>query len=235
MAATELVDTSRRRLSDYPRVLILGEHLVRRMELKIKRKLLRSLIIIVVLFLTGGLSLFFALPRLLIAPTQVEKVDVILHNAIDARSKTDEYVAELYRLGYAGKIVCISPQVSRETYPADYARQHLIYMGIPDENIMVLHLPIPDCPAGSLRLIADYVNSQGWKRALLITSPQQSRYEGWLARKIFGKQNIGVAVTYPPDDEDELTTNWCREHWKVQRMINAAIVIPLDRFYSECW
>jgi len=204
------------------------------MELKVKRKFLRTIIIVLALFIIGSLLLFFSLPRLLIAPTQVEKVDVILHNAIDARTTTDDYVAELYRLGYAGKIVCISPQASWETYPADYARKHLIYMGIPEQNIMVLHLPIPDCPAGSFRLIADYVYSQGWKRALLITYPQQSRYEGWLAGKIFEKQKIGLVVTYPPDDEDELTTNWWREHWKVQRMINAAIVIPLDRFYSEC-
>ncbi|MCI0664353.1 MAG: hypothetical protein L0220_25120 [Acidobacteria bacterium] len=204
------------------------------MELKVKRKFLRSIIITLAVIITAGLSLFIALPRLLIAPAKTEQVDVILHNAIDARSQTDDYVAELYRLGYAGKIVCISHQASWETYPADYARQHLIYMGIPEQNISVLHLPIPDCLAGNFRLIADYVNSQGWKKALLISYPQQSRYEGWLAGKIFEKQKIGLTVTYPPDDEDELTTNWWREHWKVQRMITAAIIIPLDRFYSEC-
>jgi hypothetical protein len=204
------------------------------MELKVKRKFPRRIIITLAVFLTISFSLFFALPWLLIAPPQTEKVDVILHNVIDARSKTDDYVAELYRQGYAGKIVCISSQASWETYPADYARQHLIYMGIPEQNITVLHLPIPDCLAGSFRLIADYVKSQGWNRALLISYPQQSRYERWLAGKIFEKEKISLVVTYPPDDEDVLTTDWWREHWKVQRIINAAIIIPLDRFYSEC-
>jgi hypothetical protein len=202
--------------------------------LKIKRKFLRKIIIALALFITGGLALFFALPTLLIAAPQAEKVDVILHNAIDARSQTDAYVAELYRQGFAGKIVCISSQVSWETYPADYARQHLIYMGIPEQNVLVLHLPIPDCQATSFRRIAEYVKSQGWQRALLLSYPQQSRYDKWLAGKIFEKQNIGLAVTYPPDDEAELTTSWWREHWKVQRMINGAIIIPLDRIYSEC-
>jgi hypothetical protein len=177
---------------------------------------------------------FFALPGLLIAAPQTGRVDAILHTVIDPRSSSDQYVVGLYHQGVASKIVCVSSQISVDLYPADYAREHLISLGIPAENVLSLRLPVTDCAAQSLKLIADYLKSSGGRSALLVCNPEDSRYGSFLARRVFDRQQLNLFVTYAPEDKEELTSQWWRTHWKVQRFVGQVINIPIDLLYSEC-
>ncbi len=160
--------------------------------------------------------------------------DVIIHAASSPRTEADEYVAGLYRQGFASKVICVSSQISVDVYPGDYACAHLLSLGVPPENARSVRLPITDCPAQSLTAIADFVKAQGWRSALLVGGPENSRYGGWLARKVFNKEQINLSVTYTPDDKLELTRGWWKEHWKIQRFVQEAMNIPIDIIYSEC-
>lgn len=199
-----------------------------------KRRWLRRAFVSLVLFLAVCIAVFFALPRLLIAPMNAARSDVILHVAIDPHSKADDYVAHLYRQGMAGKIVCISSQVSWEVYPADYVREHVISLGAPAENVTTLHLPLVPCAGVAVPMIAEFVKARGWKSALLICQPEDSRYAGWMAGRIFEQAGIDLSVSYAPEDKEELMQAWWRTHWKVQRFVGKAMNIALDLFYSEC-
>jgi hypothetical protein len=194
----------------------------------------RFLLIALLALVTFSLLAFFALPGLFIAAPQTERVDVILHTVIDPRSASDQYVMGLYHEGVGAKIICVSSQISVDVYPADYAREHLIARGIPAENVLSLRLPVTDCAAQSLKVIADYVKSSGWGSALLVCNPEDSRYGGWLARRVFDQQRLNIFVTYAPQDKEELTTRWWRTHWKMQRFVGQLINIPIDLLYSEC-
>src|SRR5262249_59080623 len=110
-------------------------------------------------------ALFFALPKLLIAPMNAVKSDVILHGSIDMHSTADEYVVDLYRQGMARKIVCLSSQGSWELYPGDYAREHLISLGVPAEDVLSLRLPTVPCGAVNIPMIAEFVKAPGWRSA----------------------------------------------------------------------
>lgn len=186
------------------------------------------------LFATAGIGLFFGLPTLLIAAPQRSSADIILHAAIDPHSGSDAYVAELYRQGVARKIVCVSSQVSWEVYPGDYAREHLISMGIPAEDVLSLRLPITDCSAAGLTSVIEYLKAHGWKSVLLVGHPEGSRYDGWLGRRLFNLHGMNLAATYAPEDKIELTTRWWRTHWKVQRFVQEAMNIAIDLLYPEC-
>jgi hypothetical protein len=194
----------------------------------------RRLLISILVVLAGLLSFFFALPKLLIAPMNPAPADVILQCSIDTHSLSDEYIAELYRQGIAKKIVCVSSQISWDLYPGDYAREHLISLGAPAEDVISLRLPIAPCGAVNLPRIIEVIKSHGWKRALLITRPEDSRFTASLIHKYFEREGIAAAVSYAPQDREALTQDWWRDHWKVQRFVGEALNTTLDRFYSEC-
>jgi len=201
---------------------------------KLRRKWAYRVLISLGLLAVGCIALFFALPSLLIAPASVAKSDVILYGAISKHSTADKYIIDLYRQGAARKIICLSSQVSRDLYPGDYARESLISQGAPAEDVISLRLPIAPCGGVALTKIADFVKANGWKSALYVTDPEDSRYSGSLARRFFEREGIALAVSYSPEDREELTRDWRRTHWKTQRMLGEAMIIILDRFYSEC-
>lgn len=194
----------------------------------------RRILLLTVIIIGGGVIFFFSLPVLLISKGGAERADVILHAAIDPHSKADEYVASLYRKGIAKKIVCISAQISWEVYTADYVRDHLISLGVSADDASSFHLPLLECDGLAVPMIANYVSSRGWKSALIVAHPEDSRYALWLARGAFEKSGIELNVGYAPEDKDELTRAWWRTHWKVQRFVGQAMSIFLDVFYDEC-
>jgi hypothetical protein len=202
-------------------------------EKKKKRRWARRILVSLVLLAAGAVSLFFSLPSLLIAPASEAKSDVILYCAASSRSD-DKYVIDLYRRGLGRKIVCVSTQVSRELYPGDYVRESLISQGVPAEDVVSLRLPLAPCGGAILPRIVEFVKANGWKSALYVTYPEDSRYSGSLARRFFEREGIALAVSYSPEDRNELTRSWSRTHWKAQRIFAEAMTITLDRFYSEC-
>ncbi|HKQ79213.1 MAG TPA: hypothetical protein VJ810_36295 [Blastocatellia bacterium] len=199
-----------------------------------RRRWTRRALMTLGLSLAVCVALFFALPTLLIAPANATKSDVILHGAISPHSKADEYVADLYRMGIARKIVCVSSQVSWELYPGDYAREHLISLGVPSEDVISMRQPTVPCGAVNRPRVVEFVKANGWRSALIITHPEDSRYADRLNRRFFEREGIAVSVSYAPKDREELTQDWWRTHWKTQRMVGEVMSVTLDLFYSEC-
>jgi hypothetical protein len=213
----------------------MGEHAGGRMAMmKQGRRWARRVLISLGLLAAGCVAFFFTLPALLIAPTGEAKSDVILYGAISKHSAADKYVIDLYRHGVARKIVCVGSQVSHELYPSDYVRESLISQGAPAEDVISLRLPLSPCGMPYLTKIVEFVKANGWKSALYVTHPEDSRYTDNLARRLFEKEGVTLAVSYSPEDRNELTRDWWRSHWKTQRMVGETMIIILDRFYSEC-
>jgi len=176
----------------------------------------------------------WALPWILIAPAELIRSDVILHLAIDPHSDADFYVAQLYKQGYARKIVCVSSQVACDVYPADDAARHVMALGVPREDVLTLHLPMVDCGVENVLRIVEYVQEQGWNSALLVVNPVGSRPGRRSTRRYFSQASVSTAVTYSPQDRQEFVHQWWRTHTKAQRMITVAMHAGLDLLYPEC-
>ncbi len=192
-----------------------------------------------VMLIGGALCLlgFFSLPWLAIGPSDTpSKADVILHFAVDERLNGDQYVAELFRQGQAGHILCLSTQASWEVYPADYARAHLLELGVPAAQVSTLHLPATlDCRAQVMPIVVNYLKQQGWRSALMIVEPPVSRTNRRIATPVFARAGIALALSYSPHDYQIVTANWWREHWKTQSLFSEALNAGFDFFYAECW
>ena len=184
-----------------------------------------------VLLLLAG---FFSLPWWLVAPAETKSAEVILHLAVGDGSNGDEYVAELYRQGLARQIVCMSTAIAWQVYPADYAREHLIALGVPAENVLTFYIPFMDCRAEALAVIADFVKQRGWHSVLMVVDPSVSGRNKHLAQPLFAREQIQFAVTYAPHDRDRLLDHWWREHWKTQRLTGEMLDAVVDFFYAKC-
>jgi hypothetical protein len=202
--------------------------------MKQRRRWARRALISLGLLAAGCVAFFFSLPALLIAPASEAKSDVILHGAISKHSTADKYVIDLYRRGVARKIVCASSQISWQLYPGDYARDSLISQGLPAEDVISLRLPPEPCGRAYLTKIVEFAKANGWKSVLYVTNPEDSRYSNNMASRFLERDGVTLTVSYSPEDRNELTRDWWRAHWKAQRMFGEAMVIVLDRFYSEC-
>jgi hypothetical protein len=202
--------------------------------MKQRRRWARHALISLGLLAVVCAAIFFTLPALLIAPASEAKSDVMLYDAISKHSTADKYVIDLYRRGVTRKIVCVGSQISHELYPSDYMRESLISQGLPAEDVISLRAPIAPCDGMYLAKLVEFVKSNGWRSALYVTYPEDSRYSGALARKYFEREGVTLTVSYSPEDRNELTRGWWRTHWKTQRIVGETMIIVLDRFYSEC-
>lgn len=182
--------------------------------------------------LLAGL-VFFALPWLLITTPQAPPSEVILHYAVASNTEADEYVVQLYRQQIGKKIVCIALSTQCETY-ADYARQHLLALGVPAQDVLTLPLPGAACLAPNLPRFTELMKANHWQQAVLVVRPQVSRTDGELVRNYFHRAGLGLAVTHAPRDRAAFTVLWWTNYPTAQAVIEAIVNGGLDRIYPEC-
>jgi hypothetical protein len=194
---------------------------------------LRLLVKVLALLAALAIVLFFSLP-LFFAPARVAPADAILHLAIDTRSHGDEYVTKLYRDGLAKTIVCATIQVSWEVYPADFAREHLVQLGIPAADVSVMHLPILECWAEYRPLFVSYLKERGWRRVIFVVNPALTRLGRWRTESYFRDAGIEAIFTFVPEDRAEMLDAWWRTHWKAQYIVLALMNSSLDLLYARC-
>lgn len=192
----------------------------------------RWAVILALDFLVGSIVLL-TLPRWLITTPQTPPSDVILHHAIASNTDADGYVVQLYRQGIGKKIVCIALSTPCETF-ADYARQHLLALGVPAEDVLTLPLPGAACLAPNLPRFTELMKTHHWQQAVLVLHPQVSRTDGAVARKYFQQAGLGLAITHAPGQRASYTPLWWTKYETAQAAIDALVNGTLDRIYPEC-
>ncbi|QQS47681.1 MAG: hypothetical protein IPM66_03215 [Acidobacteriota bacterium] len=195
---------------------------------------LRRWLIVPAVCIALAVICFLNLPFLLISKADPGPADGILYLSVDPYSKSDDFVADLYRRKAAPRIVIASSQISHQLYQADFTREHFIQMGIPAEAVSAFHLPINDCLGESADVLVEELQRRGWKSALVVVNPGGSRYAGWILRRHFEPAGIEALVTYSPRTYGELTDGWWRTHWKAQVMVESLIGPMLDVWYESC-
>jgi hypothetical protein len=177
---------------------------------------------------------FFALPRFVIGAADTPAVDALFVTAFDPRLNNNEYAVSLYRQGLTKKIVCMGNAITCDIFPADYARQHLLALGVPEADVLVLRTPDTDCRAQLFPPTVKFAQEQGWHRINWLVDPAGSRQMRNVLQPKFKAAGIEMFVTYPPAAKAELEQSWWRAHWKMQRMARDPLETTLDLFFAEC-
>jgi hypothetical protein len=179
---------------------------------------------------------FVGLPWLTVGEADVvARVDAVYLTAFDQRLRADEYVVSLYRQGVTDKIICMGNAMTCDIFPAGFARQQLIDLGVPAEKVLVLRTPDTDCRAQLAPPTIAYAQQQGFRSVLWVGDPAGSRMSRRVFRAKFRAAGIDLYVAYPNAAKEELLNGWWRSHWKMQRMTREPLESGLDWFYSECW
>ena len=236
MERETLVDKAQRYVAHSAGIRRLDQYAGRRVALKLsfKSRRFRWTVVFLLVTLVVVASTFLLLPWILIAPSQTPPSDVLLHFAISPFTNTDEYVADLYRQKVAKKIVCITGASVCAMYPADYARQHLLELGVPAEDVLTLHLPSADCLAPNMPHLIEMMKPHSWQQALLVVPPPFSRTNGSVAAKYFHREGLQLAVTHVPSEQEGFTFLWWTKHKPAQTIVDATINGMLDQLYPEC-
>ena len=179
--------------------------------------------------------LFFSLPSLLIRPAETARAEVILYFNLGESEATDAYVADLYRQGLSQQIVCVSGQITWQTYPSDLARERLLRRGLPAAAVATFHLPRVQCGAELAPVLLDWLKQQRWSQVLLVTHPVQSRTTQRVFASRFAHEQINLSVTYALADAEAFRGQWWRKHSPTQKLVGTSIETVLDLFYPQCW
>ncbi|HEY2932966.1 MAG TPA: YdcF family protein [Acidobacteriota bacterium] len=146
-------------------------------------------VILLVLLYWLGPRLLSAFGEWWVVSDPLEKADAIVVPDDDSYSALRcSHAAELYRAGWAPRVVAIGRYLRPYASLADVMRRDLIERGVPDSAIVVLsHSPgISMNEAETTRAL---VAGRGWKRLLIVTSSYQSRRD----RRFFRHALDGIA------------------------------------------
>jgi uncharacterized SAM-binding protein YcdF (DUF218 family) len=165
--------------------------------------------------------------RALVVDDPVAKADAIVVVAGGTPSR-EETAATLFREGFAPDVVLSNPftparvrhLITMGARRLDYqgeARVVLEHRGVPAKAIVALPQPVKTTEA-ELKVVGELARSRGWRRVILVTSPQHSRR----VKLVWSRQA-------PPDiqsilrvvqDDDFLDGDWWRKRREAEAVLH---------------
>lgn len=164
----------------------------------------------------GLIILYFLLPsaltasaRWLIWEDSMIQTDVVIALAGDPRCLRERQAVELYRHGLARKVVVSGIPLSWGRHTGDAARQYVLSLDIPEDNILVLR------NSWNTRReaidLAQLMHSHGWTSALIVTSPFHSR------RALYTFRRFAADLVFYSRPVPAHLPEWHPERWWTRR------------------
>jgi uncharacterized SAM-binding protein YcdF (DUF218 family) len=120
--------------------------------------------------------------RRLVREDPLAKADVIIALGGDARCLRERGAVELYRRGYASKIVVSGIPYAWGIHSGEAARRYVLSLGVRDEDVAVLKRSWNT--RNEAAEMAELMRRNNWRAAIIVTSPFHSRraaytFEHW--------------------------------------------------------
>ncbi len=169
---------------------------------KTHRKMLKRLVV-------AGLVLIFLWPpgawaaaEFLIVHEPIDQSDaiVVLSGSATFRERA-QHAGELFNAGRAKRVVLTndnlksgwSSAAQRNPYYHELAKEELRRVGVPDQNIETMMVPIAGTYDEALKL-RDYCEKQSLNSIVVVTSAYHSRRALWTFRKVFSETRKRVGI-----------------------------------------
>ncbi|MFA4966610.1 MAG: YdcF family protein [Candidatus Margulisiibacteriota bacterium] len=157
------------------------------------------------------------LANFLIIQDKLEKADVILVLAGDSNGERVEGAANLFKLGYAPKILMSGgPAVWNLTY-AQNMREEARLLGIPDKDILIQDRS--KSTYEDIKFSFRILKKINAKSVILVSSPYHMRRAVSLARKLYPKEGIKV-IAFPCQKSEWKKEGWWLRHEATQPVIH---------------
>ncbi len=147
--------------------------------------------VLVALFLLRR-PLLTAIAEFLIVPDRPRKADVIIVLSGDASGGRVVKGVELFKKGYAKKIIMSGGKLQWNTYEPEIMKNHAIHLGMAEGNIVII------TQGGSTNNQATkltlFMQEHGLRSALLVTSDFHSRRARYIFKKKFLKEGLDLQI-----------------------------------------
>jgi uncharacterized SAM-binding protein YcdF (DUF218 family) len=192
-------------------------------------KRLRGVLLFLILLAVGLVvtwrPLLTAAGAFLIVQDPEEKADVII---VLSGGRKDERVrqgAELYRQGYAPKVLLSGGDELEGIAVPDLLRQQALHHGIPDSAL--LFESRSTSTAEQARFLRPLLEQHGFTRAIVVTSNFHTRRTRYLFRRVFAGSTVKPRV-YPVQNDFFSPVKWWTRDWDTEEVVLEYIKLGLS-------
>ncbi|MBK8316636.1 MAG: YdcF family protein [Acidobacteria bacterium] len=169
---------------------------------------------LLLLLLTG---LYFLTPIILnklafglIRRDPVDKADLIVALGGDARCNRERRAVELYRQGLGSRVVVSGIQYAWGFHSADAAKRYVVSLGVPESDVLAIRESTNT--RSEARILRRMMQENGWKTAIIVTSPYHSR------RAMYTFEKINPDYRFISSPYEPMAGDWQPERWWAHRM-----------------
>lgn len=182
---------------------------IQRRRLKPVLRLLAVLAVVALIVYFVAPTVLTSLARQLIRVDPTTSADVIIALGGDARCHREKKAAELYRQGVARRMIVSGVPSAWGIHTGDAAKRYLISLGIPADDIIVLH------DSWNTRReaidVAELMKSNGWHTGVIVTSPFHSR------RAHYTFKRYAAGFNFQSSPLPAASPEWQPERWWTRR------------------
>jgi uncharacterized SAM-binding protein YcdF (DUF218 family) len=169
-----------------------------------KKIVILAVIAVFIILITAGIwkheVIVSSIWNYLVVSDEPKKADVII--VISGGPGRVQYGAQLFRSGYADKIFLSGA--------SQLMVRQAVSLGVPEDHILVENRA--RTTYGNAKYSSEIMESQGYKSAILVTSPYHTRRAGMIFHQFFQKWDLTVcSIPY----DASIATNW----WKDKNLI----------------
>lgn len=154
--------------------------------------------------------LLHRLANSLIRIDQPAAADLIIAMGGDRYCLREKRAAELYLEGYAGRLIVSGVQYIPGVHTGDQARRYVVSLGVPERDVLVLR-ETWNTRVEARRLTA-MMRENGWRRALIVTSPYHSR------RALYSLEKEGPELEFRSVPVAAVAPEWRPTYWWRRRL-----------------
>ena len=191
------------------------------------RGLAVAALVVVALVVVGHGSVLRLVGRALVVEDPVAKADAIVVVAGGTPSR-EEAAARLFREGLAPDVVLSNPftpdrvrhLITMGARRLDYQGESRVVLeqsGVPPQAIVALPQPVKTTEA-ELKVVGEAARSRGWRRVILVTSPQHSRR----VKLVWSRQAPAdiESILCVAQDDDFLDGEWWRKRREAEAVLH---------------
>lgn len=142
----------------------------------------------------------------LIITDPLEKKDIII---VLSGSSTGHRVAkgvELYKKGYAYKIIMIGTEIQWNTYEQEIMKDHAVDLGVPESDVEAVNQG--QSTYAQAKKMVEVMKNKGYKSAIVVTSDYHTRRTEYIFDKIFLPASVNVIVSPSPSGRFDAEEWW---------------------------
>jgi len=145
----------------------------------------------------------------LIREDQLARADVIVALGGDNRCNREKRAAELYRQGWANKVVVSGIQYAWGIHTAEAGKRYVVSLGVAESDVLMIR----DTPNTRVEAMAleQLMRERGWRSAIIVTSAFHSR------RAMYTVERAARDLTFHSSPVAPEAPEWQPDRWWSRR------------------